>query len=946
MTVTLPQTIAANIDRFTGRTWVLPPLLDWLERSDRRTFLLTGGPGTGKSMILAWLAGAGPTPSDPAAAEQLALLRSQVAAAHFCVAGSRDNSPLAFAQNVAGQLTTSVQGFDDALQATLKETLAGRMQIAVTQTIGTIQPGGRATGVSIDLDGLGDELGFDRALTGPLKKLYESGYDAPLLLLVDALDEAETYTGTKLPLLLAGLDGLPGQVRLVATTRGDPRIVKYYRDSLHLDLIEDAPPDVDDVRSYAAGRLARVDGLDTSTASALADDIAAAAKGIFLYAALVLDDLLARVPSLAGVGPASYPLPDGLSGLYGDFLNCELGQDEDRWYGSFRPVLGLISVARGDGLTRTQLAAITGKEVDQPLRICKQYLSGELPEGPFGVFHKSFADYLLDDDRNVDYCIDASAMHRLIAGHFLQVYTGRWQQCSDRYALAYTAAHLAGSVRQVKEPLRRDEQRQKLASLLGEWSFLEAKAGQLGIDDLLADLRSATALEKTRPGAPLDLGDLLAVLEQEQPNLVGWNEAVRPAFFAQQILNRSVDMSLPALARAAKARLQELGYPYLELCWRAGPPARDRARYGFSALWNRDTVSGLVATPDGRKAVSAHLDATLKVWDLATGQKIRTLTGHEAIVLAVAVTPDGLRAVSGSQDNTLKVWDLETGRVLRTLPSGEGTVFTVRVTPDGRRAVSRADDGLLRVWDLRSGRELHSLGEPKPPYYFTFAMEEDWIEYELPDLLFGISEYALAVTAGGRRAISASSGGYQAGDVLKVWDLETGLEIYSLPGHSDQVVSVAASPDGRWAVSASDDHTVRVWDLETGRLAHTLTGHYDGVQAVLVTRDSRLVVSASLDETVKVWDLRTGRLLQELTGPGGLLYALALSPDGRCVISADFEGVLTVWSLQSGQELAHVSLAGGRPQLASVQQGDVILAGTSDGNVYCLRYVEPDRPGA
>ena len=50
--------------------------------------------------------------------------------------------------------------------------------------------------------------------------------------------------------------------------------------------------------------------------------------------------------------------------------------------------------------------------------------------------------------------------------------------------------------------------------------------------------------------------------------------------------------------------------------------------------------------PDGRRAVSASADKTLKIWDLATGHEVRTLSGHSNWVLSVAVTPDGRRAVS------------------------------------------------------------------------------------------------------------------------------------------------------------------------------------------------------------------------------------------------------------------------------------------------------------
>ena len=64
--------------------------------------------------------------------------------------------------------------------------------------------------------------------------------------------------------------------------------------------------------------------------------------------------------------------------------------------------------------------------------------------------------------------------------------------------------------------------------------------------------------------------------------------------------------------------------------------------------------------PDGKRALSASGDKTLKMWDLQTGEALRTLEGHSGSVYAVAVTPDGKRAISASDDKTLKVWDLET----------------------------------------------------------------------------------------------------------------------------------------------------------------------------------------------------------------------------------------------------------------------------------------------
>jgi energy-coupling factor transporter ATP-binding protein EcfA2 len=156
----IPRQVANDISRFTGCKWLLPILLDWWDKSEERLFLLTGGPGTGKSTIFAWLAGLGPIPEDPTAQSQLARLRKTVKAVHFCQASSRNISPRAFAENIANQLTGNVKGFGDALVATLSD----RVNVVGTVQAGTAAPGSSLTGVAIgriDLGTLGDELSFD-----------------------------------------------------------------------------------------------------------------------------------------------------------------------------------------------------------------------------------------------------------------------------------------------------------------------------------------------------------------------------------------------------------------------------------------------------------------------------------------------------------------------------------------------------------------------------------------------------------------------------------------------------------------------------------------------------------------------------------------------------------------------------------------------------------------
>jgi WD40 repeat protein len=123
---------------------------------------------------------------------------------------------------------------------------------------------------------------------------------------------------------------------------------------------------------------------------------------------------------------------------------------------------------------------------------------------------------------------------------------------------------------------------------------------------------------------------------------------------------------------------------------------------------------------DGKTAVSVSSDKTVKVWDVETGQVLRTLEGHTSRVMAVMLTPDGKTAVSGSRDRTLKVWGVETGYVGQTLKGHTGTVYAVALGADGKMAVSGSNDKTLKAWDVKTGSCLASFTGEAP--FTAFAL--------------------------------------------------------------------------------------------------------------------------------------------------------------------------------------------------------------------------------
>ncbi|XXX81951.1 TIR domain-containing protein [Sorangium sp. So ce134] len=126
--------------------------------------------------------------------------------------------------------------------------------------------------------------------------------------------------------------------------------------------------------------------------------------------------------------------------------------------------------------------------------------------------------------------------------------------------------------------------------------------------------------------------------------------------------------------------------------------AEERTLHGHT--W---AVNACALSPDGQRIVSASVDRTLKVWDLATGELLSTLDGRSGWVNACAISPDGQRIVSASSDGTLKVWDLATGELLSTLEGHSERVTSCAISPDGQRIVSASHDRTLRVWDSLKG---------------------------------------------------------------------------------------------------------------------------------------------------------------------------------------------------------------------------------------------------
>lgn len=143
------------------------------------------------------------------------------------------------------------------------------------------------------------------------------------------------------------------------------------------------------------------------------------------------------------------------------------------------------------------------------------------------------------------------------------------------------------------------------------------------------------------------------------------------------------------------------------------------------------------------------------------------------------------------------------------------------------------------------------------------------------------------VTAGwndGDGDVEAWKMGDAPGDI-HIWDVSTGVERAHLSGDFGAVFDVAFSRDGRQIVTAgrvlnsADRGAVRIWSAETLQPVKTLLGHTNWVLGVAVSPDGRLIASGSFDRTVRIWDASTGNKVIVLEHPS-IPDRLSFSRDG------------------------------------------------------------------
>ncbi|CAE6537926.1 unnamed protein product [Rhizoctonia solani] len=341
------------------------------------------------------------------------------------------------------------------------------------------------------------------------------------------------------------------------------------------------------------------------------------------------------------------------------------------------------------------------------------------------------------------------------------------------------------------------------------------------------------------------------------------------------------------------------------------------ARWSLKNSWrptcSRDGTMVAIAPEDSKGLIS--------LIDASSGRLVRDISQTEDDdILCLAFSPDGTRIASGTYKGVIWVWDVDSGKPVQGPITGhKNAISSIIFTFDGSRVITGSKDCTICTWYVSSGEQVLPPLEGHTEAISCLATSSDgtiisgsfdgtvraWGTQGGYCVLEPITEesyrvYSVAVSPNDKFIVSGSESG------VCVWDFHTGQDqILPNPPHveSTSVCSVSISPDSVYILAGFQSANMQIWSATTGEPVSTLPQTSLGDRGMVAySSNGTRIISYSGSGVLSLYDAQSATVASESQPtPIQPILSIDVSPDGKHVVSVSPDRMLHVWDVTNGQ---------------------------------------------
>lgn len=283
-------------------------------------------------------------------------------------------------------------------------------------------------------------------------------------------------------------------------------------------------------------------------------------------------------------------------------------------------------------------------------------------------------------------------------------------------------------------------------------------------------------------------------------------------------------------------------------------------------------ISNVVMTNDEKYLVSESGDDIfgsndIKIWDIKSGECLRTIKGYEEKIDILKVTSDRKYIVALSiYNNKVLVWNFNSGELLYKI---NVSTNLIDISPDSKYIVTSDASKEIKIWNIKNGEYIRTL----KGHHKTIS--------------------SVLISSSGKHIVSTDISG-----LIKIWSANDTTCLRTIKVHDEDITSTVISKDESKILVVCNNHIIKIWDFESGKFLKRID-RIGSKNLMSITTDLTKVITINSSNMIEIWDLDSCEIIKKIDRVDSKKNEIILTPNIEKVIVIKKMNIIEIWDLEN-----------------------------------------------